>query len=348
MWDKRIIRGNTYAAEVLPSANQDSRPASATDFNASRRLDRLRKRGKRHNLQDAAFRRKKEEPVVPSHTYLEELPAPVTKGHATGADEGYEIGEEQEVQYAEKERGVDVSTWVGNLDLFDFAMAAEPVLQTLVGKSLDQSMIEVLQEEEMKKMKQQRISFENEQASTFTEAQCLENELKRGKEEVARRLAQANLKSAEGLDSDAALAARTTAKDYYENLQDTVLERLAVAGHFYDPMVSQIETSFMPWVVEAVARNLQNVKSMRENVDHALEGGIELGANEVEAKREADRLAAEAEKERLRLIEEEEMRIAKELEEQREKEELEKRLAAEAAALAAESGEGDDEGDDEE
>merc|ERR1719155_224212 len=45
--------------------------------------------------------------------------------------------------------GIDIDTQIFEGDLFDFDVEVEPVLEVLVGKTLEQSMMEVLEEEEL-------------------------------------------------------------------------------------------------------------------------------------------------------------------------------------------------------
>jgi DNA-binding transcriptional regulator YhcF (GntR family) len=191
-------------------------------------------------------------------------------------------------------------------------------------------------------------SFEREQASVFSEAQRLESELDRGKEEVERREEQANLHTMDEVAATAKANAQSAAKAYFEGLQETVMERLAAAGHFYDPVTSQVEALVLPWILEKVASTLEQMKSMRAGTDQILEGSIALGMKQVADKREDDRLAAEQEHERLRQAEEERLRIVAELVEQRIQAEARALAAAEAEAKAladAEGNEGEENGE---
>lgn len=52
---------------------------------------------------------------------------------------------------------VDVETQVLAGDLFDFDLEVEPILEVLTGKTLEQGMIEVMEEEELAAMKQHQV-----------------------------------------------------------------------------------------------------------------------------------------------------------------------------------------------
>ena len=45
--------------------------------------------------------------------------------------------------------GVDVETQIESGDLFDFDFEVEPILEVLVGKTLEQGLMEVMEEEEL-------------------------------------------------------------------------------------------------------------------------------------------------------------------------------------------------------
>lgn len=53
-----------------------------------------------------------------------------------------------------KKYGIDKETQIEDKELFDFDTEVEPILQVLMNKILEQSRMEVLEEEELKVMKQ--------------------------------------------------------------------------------------------------------------------------------------------------------------------------------------------------
>merc|ERR1719502_342197 len=86
--------------------------------------------------------------------------------------------------------GVDVETQIYEGDLFDFDMEVEPILEVLVGKTLEQSMMEVMEEEELANMRQHQEHFEQIRNAELAETQRLEEGEKRRSEEKARRVQQ--------------------------------------------------------------------------------------------------------------------------------------------------------------
>ena len=70
--------------------------------------------------------------------------------------------------------GVDVETQIYDGDLFDFDAEVEPILEVLVGKTLEQSMMEVMEEEELANMRAHQEHFEQIRNAELAETQRLE------------------------------------------------------------------------------------------------------------------------------------------------------------------------------
>lgn len=85
-----------------------------------------------------------------------------------------------------KKDGVDCEAQIWEGDLFDFDSEVEPLLQALLGKTIEQSRMEVLEEEEMKTMKEQQKRFEQLRNAEMAEMQRLAAKEERIKEEIVR------------------------------------------------------------------------------------------------------------------------------------------------------------------
>jgi len=83
--------------------------------------------------------------------------------------------------------GVDIETQIWDGDLFEFDIEVEPILQVIVGKTLEQARMEVLEEEELKAMKKHQSEFERLRDAELLDAQRLEEEERRREEEIRRR-----------------------------------------------------------------------------------------------------------------------------------------------------------------
>merc|ERR1719446_224307 len=87
--------------------------------------------------------------------------------------------------------GVDVDTQIEEGELFDFDTEVEPVLEVLVGKSLEQGMMEVLEEEELDSLRRHQEEFERKRNAEMLEVQRMEAAEKRRQDEMERRMTQA-------------------------------------------------------------------------------------------------------------------------------------------------------------
>jgi hypothetical protein len=75
-------------------------------------------------------------------------------------------------------------------ELFDFDFEVEPILEVLVGKVLEQGLMEVLEEEELSAMRSHQEHFEQVRNAELVATQRMEAAEQRKAEEKERRLAQ--------------------------------------------------------------------------------------------------------------------------------------------------------------
>lgn len=341
MADPRVVRGNTYAALVRPDSEESelSRGTSAISQRFQARARRTRQQ-KQPGIVSSHYR----EEQIPNHEFLEELTGPITTHTAIDPDD-MEQGDEDTVPFVPKPSGKDMGTWIQETDLFEFDLNVEPLLEVLIGKGMEQGVLEVLAEEDVKVLEERNLRWEQQRDSVHVEAQILLSEKQRQIQEVQRRINQASDKALNDKVEVRRWGARDAARSYLDDCRDTVLERLQVSGHFYDPVVNQINTAFMPWLLDKVSIHLTEAKQGRQSVEKVLEKAIGK-LMDIQAEREAERAAARAEVERLRKEEEaERLRLEEEI-----RLRLEEEKKAREAALAAAMAEGNegDEGDKEE
>merc|ERR1719213_1514210 len=67
--------------------------------------------------------------------------------------------------------GVDIETQIEEGELFDFDVECEPVLEVLVGKTLEQGMMEVLEEEELDSIRRHQEDFDRRRNAEMLEVQ---------------------------------------------------------------------------------------------------------------------------------------------------------------------------------
>jgi hypothetical protein len=67
--------------------------------------------------------------------------------------------------------------------LFDFDIEVRPILEVLVGKTVEQALLEVMEEEELANLRMQQREFEELRNSELVEQQRLEEQERRHREE---------------------------------------------------------------------------------------------------------------------------------------------------------------------
>jgi len=72
------------------------------------------------------------------------------------------------------------------VQLFDFDVEVKPILEVIVGKTVEQSLLEVMEEEELANLRQQQREFEELRNAELVEQQRLEEQERRHREEKVR------------------------------------------------------------------------------------------------------------------------------------------------------------------
>lgn len=224
--------------------------------------------------------------------------------------------------FVPSKNGADKGTQILDSELFDFDLEVTPILDVLVGKTLEVSMLELLEEQELASIRKQQEKFNLMRNAELAELQRLEYEAKRKFAEKQRRKKQER----EYLDNTNSLQAKVSAqafaKTYLSDLRAQVFDDLLDSGKFFDPVERDITNAFLPWLFTSVEKRITNVKVAYESANSLINGSLELA---LKVRKEAEL----KEKEELRLAEE--GRLAAEAEAAA----IAEAAAAEAAALAA-------------
>lgn len=69
------------------------------------------------------------------------------------------------------------------LKLFDFDIEVKPMLEVLVGKTIEQALLEVMEEEELATLRASQYSYEELRNTELAEVQRLEEQERRHREE---------------------------------------------------------------------------------------------------------------------------------------------------------------------
>lgn len=200
--------------------------------------------------------------------------------------------------------GTDVATQIAPGDLFDFDTEVAPILEVLVGRTLEQAVAEVAMERELAAIRAKREEFEAVRAAELHEILRLEGEVKRRAAEKARRRAQEEARLAAQVAVREKVAAAAFARSYLSAMRRNVFGALHEAGHFYDPLKRELAAWLVPVYADVAARTSGEAGGARGVAEGLLAGlikrALELGAEKAaqeaaeKAAREAQRLLDEA------------------------------------------------------
>lgn len=174
------------------------------------------------------------------------------------------------VTFIPSSSGVDAGTQIEDGDLFDFDLEVEPILEVLVGKTLEIGMLEVLEESELREIRQRQELFEQARNAELAEVQRLEAEAKRKYAEKQRRIDEERTRAAAQAELEEKVAARAYAKQYLSSLHAQVFESLVETGHFFDPVTKDVREQFLPDILEDAAVMANETAIARQLVDRLL------------------------------------------------------------------------------
>ena len=302
MFDRRVVRGNTYAAQILPAE-----PLVETTGRSKKVVQSL----KRASTSEPIDGRRHMD--IQTDAYLEELTDTVPEAEISTQTDAF-LDRPPTPRFIPMKTGVDVETQIESGEIFDFDLEVEPILEVLVGKTLEQGLMEVLEEEELESMRKHQANFEQIRNAELIATQRMEAAEKRKEEEKQRRIDQEKQR----LEREGQVRQKVAASSYARGFLDAVVEEvfadLHQAGHFYDPVEKEVSDTFLPWLLSETQTQL---------------GALEISYNSAKA------IVAAALKKKMNAQEkaEDDRKLAI----QKAKEEEEAKAAAEAAALEAEA-----------
>ncbi|XP_072178468.1 radial spoke head protein 3 homolog [Diadema setosum] len=253
MYDRRIVRGNTYAQHTLPATAQPD-PIEIQRQQEIRRRKIAAKRAKDQ------LRPRSPEPVegrkhidVQTELYLEELSDRVEEADVECQTDAF-LDRPPTPLFVPAKTGMDVATQIYEGDLFDFDIEVKPILEVLVGKTVEQALLEVMEEEELANLRAQQRAFEELRNAELVETQRLEEQERRHREEKERRMKQQREVLKKEKETAEKIAARAFAQSYLADLIPSVFGTLNDNGYFYDPVERDVELGFMPWLMDEVEK----------------------------------------------------------------------------------------------
>lgn len=270
MYDRRIVRGNTYALHTLPASSQPD-PLELQRQQESRRRAVARRRAReqlRPRSPEAVEGRRHVD--VQTELYLEEITDRVEEADVTTQTDAF-LDRPPTPLFVPAKTGVDVATQIEEGELFNFDLEVHPILEVLVGKTVEQALLEVMEEEELASLRAQQRLFEENRNAEMVETQRLEEQERRRREEKERRMQQQREALMNEKETAKKIAASAFAQTYLNELVYSVFENLSEGGFFYDPVEREVETVFMPWLMDETDRSLDRMMMGRILMDSLIQ-----------------------------------------------------------------------------
>ncbi|KAH6563152.1 hypothetical protein BASA50_005310 [Batrachochytrium salamandrivorans] len=276
MYDRRIHRGNTYASPtMLLNSQQD--PVEV------QRQQEIKRRIKAQKRANARRRIRTPEPVdgrqhidVQTDLYLEELCDKVPEAVAATQTDAF-INRAPSPLYIPEKSGVDTATQIYDGELFDFEFEITPILEVLIGKTIEQALMEVSEEQELAVLRSHQRKYEELRNAELVEVQRMESAELRRTEEKERRLAEQLRIIKEKQEVAEKIAAQAFSQSYLNGLIPNVFENLATNGYFYDVVEKEMETSVLPWLKSEVEKNMEQHFVACQIVDDVQDKAKECG-----------------------------------------------------------------------
>ncbi|XP_034435361.1 radial spoke head protein 3 homolog B-like [Hippoglossus hippoglossus] len=269
MYDRRIVRGNTYGQLVIPTTAQPD-PAEIQRQQEIRRKSIALKRAQeqcRAKTPEALQGRKHID--VQTDLYLEELSNVIVATEIECQTDAF-LDRPASPLFIPAKSGEDVATQIEEEELFDFDREVQPVVEVLVGKTIEQSLLEVMEEEELACLMAQQRAFHELRNIHLADVQRLQEKERRHSEEKERRIAQQKEVLRKEKETAEKIAARAYTKQHLADLVPTAFTSLRSKGYFDDPVETDIETHFLPWLMDEVNSNLARRYAVRELLDNII------------------------------------------------------------------------------
>ncbi|CAM9198928.1 unnamed protein product, partial [Phaeothamnion confervicola] len=274
MFDRRVVRGNTYAAQVItPSAAREAERYRA-EHERRMRAEALRRR-----QEAVAAMAPRTPPPVAGRAHADMQTAELLEQLADRAPESDARTQTDALMdrppsplFVPAKSGTDAETQVLPGELFDFDAEVEPLLEVLIGKTLELSVLECCEEDEMAAIRLRQKKFRQERDAELAEVQRVEAEAQRRFAEKNRRAKQAAAARAAREVLRDKVAARAFARALLRRADEDAFETLAREGHFVDPLRREVQEVFLPWLIDGAAQRVDAAAAARAAADGTARG----------------------------------------------------------------------------
>jgi len=198
--------------------------------------------------------------------------------------------------------GVDKETQIGDLELFDFELEAEPILEVLVGKAIEQGRIEAIEEWERAELLRHKEEYADIREAELIEVQRLESIHNRSVEETRRRQLQQEARKQLKIHTQQKLLARLITRNALTGIPESSFQFLEAAGVLRAPREHDMYTVYISQLMALTEEQISEQAKEIPILEEGLRDMVEVIAKEhresivKEYKRRSERMKRENKK----------------------------------------------------
>ncbi|CAH1388620.1 unnamed protein product [Nezara viridula] len=283
MYDRRVVRGPSYVHHPIPTQTAESQASRQAE---ARRRSMARRRAQTQRARNLRLRMGTPPPVegrkhkhLQTHEYLEDLYDNPPEVHEAVQTDVF-LDRPPTPSFAiDVNKGIEVGTQIYPGELFHFDTEVRPVLEVLVGKTIEQSLIEVFEEDETMAIRKQQEVLRELRDSELAEEQRLAEQERRRKEQIRDRIIEHKEASLTQRETEDRVAAAVLTTGYIADLLPSVLKGLKDGGYLFADNREDIEGNFMDWLMEEVKTEMQKMVENKDLLTEMLREILETRAD---------------------------------------------------------------------
>ena len=173
---------------------------------------------------------------------------------------------------AGEDKKIQVMDW--DPELFDFNNEVEPILQVLVGKSIEHARIEVIEEYEGQVLAKHKRRFLQLKEAELMETQRLEEARARKSDEVDRRNLQMRTAKNQLIAADKKVVARLFSKNFLNTFKRNTMNTLVDLGTLRRPVDLSTGASYVPQMYNQIQYDMQSFHDHQDQLDDILQDSM--------------------------------------------------------------------------